>query len=195
MKYCTQSDDELIKLLKTDDQKAFHEIYNRYWPQLYKTAYNKLHLHEIAEETVQNIFVKLWEKRNVSSILHLENYLQTAVKYQVINYYKSILAKEKYLSKIKDESLETSNTSHTKLLLDEISVIVDKAIQSLPEKTQIVFNLSRSENYSVKEISESMHLSEKAVEYHITKSLKRLRLYLKEIISVVAALIAISALK
>jgi RNA polymerase sigma-70 factor (ECF subfamily) len=148
----------------------------------------------VAEETVQNIFVKLWEKRKVSSIQHLENYLQTAVKYQVINYYKSILAKEKYFSKIKDESLQTNN-AQTKLLLDEISAIVDKTIQSLPEKTQIIFNLSRSENYSVKEISESMHLSEKAVEYHITKTLKQLRLYLKEIISVIVALIAISLLK
>lgn len=192
MEYQTLSDEVLIRLLKTDDEKAFKEIYNRHWSQLYKTAYKKLHLHEIAEETVQNIFVKLWEKRTVSSIQHLENYLQTAVKYQVINYYKSLLAKEKYLQNIKDQMLETGNISTTKLLLNEISFIVEKAIHKLPEKTQLVFNLSRNENYTVKEISESMHLSEKAVEYHITKSLKQLRVYLKEIIAVLITLVSLS---
>ena len=191
MEYRIFSDEVLIKLLKTGDEKAFKEIYKRYWPQLYKTAYNKLHLHEIAEETVQNIFVKLWEKRTVASIQHLENYLQTAVKYQVINYYKSLLAKEKYLVTIKDEVLST-DTSSTKLLLDELAAVIDNAIHQLPKKTQLVFHLSRQENYTVKEISESLHLSEKAVEYHITKSLKQLRVYLKEIISVLIALISIS---
>jgi RNA polymerase sigma-19 factor, ECF subfamily len=188
------SDEVLIRLLKIDDEKAFKEIYNRHWSQLYKTAYNKLHLHEIAEETVQNIFVKLWEKRTVSTIQRLENYLQTAVKYQVINYYRSLLAKEKYLQNVKDESLETSNTSTTKLLLNELAVIIDKALHELPEKTQLIFKLSRNENYSVKEISESLDLSEKAVEYHITKSLKQLRVYLKEIISILITLVSLSML-
>jgi RNA polymerase sigma-70 factor (family 1) len=194
MKYHTFSDEVLVILLKKDDEKAFKEIYNRYWQQLYKTAYNKLHLHEIAEETVQNIFVKLWEKRFVSSIQHLENYLQTAIKYQVINYYKSLFTKEKYLQNAKHEFLVT-DTSANKLLLDELAVTIDKALHELPEKTQRIFNLSRNENFSVKKISESMHLSEKAVEYHITKSLKQLRVYLKEIISVLIALLAISVFK
>lgn len=194
IEYSTLSDETLIKLLKKDDQKAFKEIYNRYWRQLYKTAYNKLHLHEIAEETVQNVFIKLWENRFVSSIQHLENYLQTAIKYQVINYYKSLFAKEKYLQTLKAQSEET-DTSVNKLLLDELTATIEKAIHELPEKTQLIFNLSRKENYTVKEISESMHLSEKAVEYHITKSLKQLRVYLKEIISVAVALLAISIFK
>ncbi|MEP6464967.1 MAG: sigma-70 family RNA polymerase sigma factor [Parafilimonas sp.] len=191
MEYRTLSDEVLMKLLKTDDEEAFKEIYKRYWHQLYKTAYSKLHLHEIAEEIVQNIFVKLWEKRTVSSILHLENYLQTSIKYQVINYYKSLLVKEKYLRNIKDESLAT-DTSATKLLLNELNIIIDKAMHSLSEKTQLIFNLSRKENYTVKEISENLQLSEKAVEYHITKSLKQLRVYLKEIITVLITFISIS---
>jgi RNA polymerase sigma-70 factor (family 1) len=195
MEYRMLSDEVLIKLLKTDDQNAFKEIYNRYWRQLYKTAYNKLHLHEIAEETVQNVFIKLWEKRFVSSIQHLENYLQTAIKYQVINYYKSLLAKEKYQQNIKDKFPDTDNTAANKLLLHELTAIINKALHELPEKTQLIFNLSRKENYTVKEISESMHLSEKAVEYHITKSLKQLRVHLKEIISVLIALLTISIFK
>ncbi len=183
MEYRLLSDEVLIKLLKANDETAFKEIYNRYWKLLYKKAYFKTRSHEIAEEIVQNIFVKLWEKRTTSAILHLENYLQTAIKYQVINHFKSLLTREKYINAIKAKYPETEDTSATNLLMHELTAIIDKAIRELPEKTQIIFNLSRSEHYTVKEISESMHLSEKAVEYHIAKSLTQLRFYLKEIIS------------
>lgn len=189
MEYELLCEEVLLKLLKADDDKAFKEIYKRYWRQLYKSAYIKTRSHNTAEEIVQNIFVTLWEKRTTSSIEHLESYLQTAVKYRVINYFKSFLVKEKYLKNLKNQYAETEDTSATNLLLHELNAIIDKAIRELPERTQIIFNLSRTEHYTVKQISESMHLSEKAVEYHITKSLKQLRFYLKEIMSVVIALI------
>ena len=192
MEYRLLCEEILLKLLKADDDKAFKEVYNRYGRQLYKSAYSKTRSHDVAEEIVQNIFVTLWEKRTTSFIEHLESYLQTAVKYRVINYFKSFLVKEKYLKNLKNQYSETEDTSATNLLLHELNAIIDKAIRELPEKTQIIFNLSRTENYTVKQISESMHLSEKAVEYHITKSLRQLRFYLKEIMSVVIALITTS---
>ncbi|HYJ65462.1 MAG TPA: RNA polymerase sigma-70 factor, partial [Parafilimonas sp.] len=177
MEYRLLCEEMLLKLLKANDDKAFQEIYKRYWRQLYQSAYIKTRSHDTAEEIVQNIFVSLWEKRTSSSIEHLESYLQSAVKYRVINYFKSFLVKEKYLKNLKNQYSETEDTSATDLLLHELNALIDKAIRELPEKTQIIFNLSRTEHYTVKQISESMHLSEKAVEYHITKSLKQLRFY------------------
>ena len=102
MEYRLLCEEMLLKLLKASDEKAFKEIYTRYWTQLYKSAYHKTRRHDVAEEIVQNIFVTLWEKRTTSSILHLESYLQTAVKYHVINYFKSFLVKEKYLKSLKE---------------------------------------------------------------------------------------------
>ena len=189
MEYSLLSDEILIKLLKANDETAFKQIYNRYWKPLYKKVYLKIRRHEVAEEIVQNVFVKLWENRITSAILNLENYLQTAVKYQVINYFKFLLNKEKYLKNIKEKYPETEDTAATNLLVHEINNIIDKAIHELPEKTQIIFNLSRNESYTIKQISESMHLSEKAVEYHISKSLTQLRFYLKELVSFILVLI------
>ncbi len=103
-----------------------------------------------------------------------------------------MLTQEKYTKNLKEKYPETEDTSATNLLVHELNGIIVKAIHQLPEKTQIIFNLSRSENYTIKQISESMHLSEKAVEYHITKSLTQLRFYLKEIISVIIAFVLTS---
>lgn len=190
MDYRLLGEEVLLKLLKASDEAAFREIYNRYWMQLYKKVYAKTRRHDIAEEIVQNVFVKFWENRSVSSILYLENYLHSAIKYQIINYFKSLLAKEKYVKHLKEQHSETEDSSATNLLVHELTAIINKAVHELPEKTRIIFNLSRNGDYTIKEISESMHLSEKAVEYHITKSLKQLRFYLKEIIFLMIAFIS-----
>src|SRR5690348_9435973 len=137
MEYRLLCEEILLKLLKASDDKAFKEIYKRYWRQLYQSAYAKTRSHDVAEEIVQNIFVTLWEKRT-TSIEHLESYLQTAVKYRVINYFKSFLVKEKYLKNLKNQYTETEDTSATNLLLRELNAIIDKAIRELPEKTQII---------------------------------------------------------
>lgn len=81
----------LLKLLKTDDQSAFRELYRRKWKELYYYCLQKVHVKEAAEELVQNIWVGLWNNRHTVRIENLDHYLKAAVKYQVINYIKSSL--------------------------------------------------------------------------------------------------------
>ncbi|MGI8950069.1 MAG: sigma-70 family RNA polymerase sigma factor [Chitinophagaceae bacterium] len=191
MEYRLLSDEVLLKLLKASDEAAFKELYHRYWIKIYTNALSKIHIKEVAEELVQNIFITLWEKRFATSILHPENYFYTAIKYQIINYLKSNIIKEKYLQGLKLQLSEDEDNCDTKVLLKELTHKINDAILRLPEKTQVIFNLSRSENRTIKEISQSMNLSEKAVEYHITKSLKILRLYLKEFVFLILFLLNI----
>ena len=104
---------------------------------------------------------------------------------------QSLLAKENFLRNVNNRSAQIqAEDATTNLRLHEASILIDKALQQLPEKTTIIFNLSRNENLTIKQISETMHLSEKAVEYHISKTLKQLRFYLKEIISIMIFLTA-----
>jgi RNA polymerase sigma-70 factor (family 1) len=184
MAYQLLTDEILLKLLKTSDEEAFREIYVRYWRTLFATAYRKVHVKEVAEELVQNIFLSLWEKKSTVTIEQLSAYLNTAVKYQVLNYIKTCIVKEKYahLVKAKPELLEEDGDSM--LVMHELSDAIDRAINQLPEKSRVIFQLSRFENRSIKEIADLLSVSEKVVEYHITKSLKALRLELKDFIVV-----------
>ncbi|OQP61176.1 hypothetical protein A3860_05520 [Niastella vici] len=76
------------------------------------------------------------------------------------------------------------NSADLPLLVQELNTAIDKAISQLPQKTQTIFRLSRFEKQSNKDISRIMDLSEKAVEYHITQSLKSLRFFLRDFILV-----------
>lgn len=180
MDYKLLADEVLLKFLKISDELAFEELYLRYWKSLYYSALNKIKSREIAEDIVQGIYTNLWEKREKHSIQNLSAYLETAVKYQVINYIKSAITKKTHLASVEEKQKAEESTTDITLLVRELNAAIDKAINQLPEKTQIIFRLSRFESRSNKDISRIMDLSEKAVEYHIRQSLHILRIHLKD---------------
>jgi RNA polymerase sigma-70 factor (ECF subfamily) len=182
MEYKLLSDELLVKLLKANEDEAFREVFLRHWQPLFLMALRRIRSREVAEELVQNVFVSLWEKRQTANIIRLECYLKTAIKYQTINYLKSIVLDRKFAAYAVQQTGEPDNGGESILLIHELNAAIDKAARQLPPKTQLVFRLSRQENRSVKEIAESLNISEKTVEYHITQSLKVMRLHLKEFI-------------
>jgi len=184
MDYKLLADEVLLKFLKISDELAFEEIYLRYWRQLYYSALNKINNKEVAEDIIQIVFADLWEKREQHSIKNIPAYLGTSVKYQVINYIKSAISKKAHLAQVSEGRKAEENSNELTLLVKELNEAIDKAINRLPEKTQTIFHLSRFERHSNKDISRIMNVSEKTVEYHITQSLKALRLYLRDFILV-----------
>lgn len=182
MDYKVFDDELLLKLLKSGDGTALEEIYRRYSEAVFLAAFRKVRSKEVAEELVQNIFISLWAKREQSQIEKLEAYLHTAVRYQVIDYIRSKILRERYTQFAREQTNMDESASESKLLLQELSIAIDNTIKKLPQKTQEIFRLSRYEHRSVKEIAQYMNLSEKAVQYHVTQSLKFMRLHLRDFI-------------
>ena len=174
------TDEILLQLLKADNDKAFKEIYSRYWRSIFESAYHRLANKEVAKELVQAIFLRIWEKRHTIQVHHLHSYLQTAIRNSIINYIESTLVHKKYLQHAMNAGSTTCNGTEAAINFHELSQAIEKAIALLPEKTRNVFRLSRFDHLSIREIAANMNISEKAVEYHITQSLKTLRLYLKD---------------
>ena len=174
------TDDILLRLLKASDEKAFRVLYERYWKRLFAVVCYKLKNREAAEEIVQNIFVSLWEKRADLQIEKLEVYLFTALKYKVINYVESLLVRQAGQKQMAGPITDVS-TEDT-IIINDLHNAIQQALSCLPPKTREVFTLSRFEKYSVKDIAQHLNLTEKAVEYHITRSLKQMRISLKDFI-------------
>lgn len=174
------TDDELIVLFKDGSERAFREIYTRYWKGVFQVAYKKTHYKELAEELTQNLFVDLWHRRESVKIVSISNYLFGSLKYSIINHYKSQLVRENYQDHLKVLKNDTVENTDYLLMLNELSGALNDGIARLPKKTGEVFKLSRLEHYSVKDISRELNISEKAVEYHITQSLKSMRFHLKD---------------
>lgn len=180
MNFHLLSDEELVILLRADCPDAIKEIYNRYWKEILLIFCKKLHDQELAEELTQNLFISLWEKRHNAEIKQLRFYLFGCVKYSIINYHKALSTKTRHLEYYRLNKQELENVTEKQVLVHDLSAALEKGMNLLPIKTKEVFRLSRIQHQSVKEISSDLKISEKAVEYHITRSVKVLRLYLKE---------------
>jgi len=178
MDYCQFSNDYLLMLLKQSDSKAFEEIYNRYWKVCFKYAIQKIGDISKVEDICHDVFLSIWQRRETIDILNLEAYLIQSIKYAILRI-KQADIKSNILSH-QLELKEDINETEYKIYFDEMNKAWHEGLDRLPEKSKEVFVLSRLENLTNKEIGEKLSISEKGVEYHISKAIKFLREYLKD---------------
>lgn len=187
--YAAWSDDALVQALSQGDAKAFEEIYVRYWYQLFEVAHRKLNSREAAEELVQELFTALWHKREVHTISKLKPYLHSAIKYQIIDSIKSKMTHAGYLAYTRPHLSEADRTTEEVVAAEDLSGALVASVTRLPEHTQQVFRLSRFEHQTVPEIAGRLNLSQKTVEYHLTRAMKMLRVSLKDFLPLIVFLL------
>lgn len=162
------------------NQEIFVEIYERYWIKLFQAAYRRLQDKEIAEEIVQDIFADLWEKQEMNRIRNLEGYLLSAVKFAVIDHIRHQAARKNFLEYHK-AFLEANEVNQHILDYQDLPELVREGMGQLSETTKKIFWLNHFLDWKKEKIAAYLELSEKAIEYHLTKSLKTVKMYLKNI--------------
>jgi RNA polymerase sigma-70 factor (family 1) len=173
------TDQELLEAIRFNDENAFSELFRRYWRKVHAMAYSRVRSKEVTEEIVQDLFTALWDKRATNSINHLPSYLFQAVKFKAINYIESRLVHEKYWDYYKNFVPHREDSTEIVVHYNILMEAVEQGMKALPEKSKKVFKLSRLEGWSVTEIASLLNLSEKAIEYHLTQSVKKLRVHLR----------------
>ncbi|MDB5270010.1 MAG: hypothetical protein JWP58_3050 [Hymenobacter sp.] len=188
-KPCASWDDAaLVQALRGGSEPAFAEIYRRYGFGLIEQAYRKVGSREAAEEIVQDLFAALWHKRDGIDIQKLPEYLGTAVKYRVINLIKTKLTHAGYLAYCRTHAHHADHRTEQELAAADLAGALRLGLAHLPAPTRKIFQLSRLEHQTVPEIAGRLKLSPKAVEYHITRALKQLRVSLKDFLVVLTVL-------
>lgn len=162
---------------------SFERIFKQHWEPLYRSARSKLRSHDEAEEVIQNIFSALWEKRESLLVTNLTWYLNTALRNRIFNMIRQKISQEKYWDYYRTFIPQHHDATDQLVAFDELNSAVELVVNNLPEKSRQVFKLSRLEGRSNAEIANMLKVSEKAIEYHLTRSLKELRLHLKDFIS------------
>ncbi|MBT2560763.1 RNA polymerase sigma-70 factor [Pedobacter sp. ISL-68] len=186
-------DNSLFSSLQLGDHRAMEEIYQTYWENVFDAAFKKTGDEALAQDITQEIFISLWENRTAISLTgSLGAYLYGAVKYKVINYFRSGSIKEYHQTALKalmDE--QHIAAADDKLILKELHLEVDAAIALLPVKMQLVFSMSRKQEKSIKEIALELDVSVQTVKNQISAALKLLKKSLSYIL-LIAALIGLT---
>jgi RNA polymerase sigma-70 factor (family 1) len=172
-----RDDAALLRALSLDDEAAFAVIYGRYWDALHAHAGRKLGCPHEAEEIVQDLFVALWHKRHSADIQQLKPYLFTALKYRIIDCIRARMVRQAHAA---TPPATTDHGTEETVAAADLHAALHASVRSLPTHAQEVFRLSRLEHRTVPEIAAQLQVSPKTVEYHLARSLKLLRGYLRE---------------
>ena len=172
----TLSDQEILTRIGEDDRVAFSELYDRYWKSLYQLAWNILRDQESCMEVIQDVFVWLWDHRATLQIKSLSSYLRAAIKYKVTDILRSNKVREECFVNLDALDLENLLFDHDPLEIKELKAVIIQMSAKLPERARLIFELSRNEQLSNREIANKLGISEKTVENQITIALKRLRI-------------------
>jgi len=176
-KYKHLSDIELLNLLKESDHAAYTEIYNRYFYLLYTHAYKKLRDEEQAKDVIHDLFTSLWIKREFDlKKKNLAGYLYTATRNKIFDMFAHDQVKEKYIDSLNDflESAKSVPTDY-RIREKELSAYIEREIQKMPAKMRQIFEMSRKQQLSHKEIAEITKTSENNVSTQVNNALRILR--------------------
>ncbi len=173
------TDKYIVECIKSGDEAAFGRVFSTYYPIMCEYAAMFVS-DENAEDIVQDIMVWLWNtKSNLNINSSLRSYLLASVKNRCIDLIRSDNTKRKIQNFVYNK-LQKEFESPDRILLSDMSEQIHIAVESLPENYRRVFEMSRFDYMSNKEIADHLGVSVKNVEYLITQSLKILRLKLKD---------------
>jgi RNA polymerase sigma factor (sigma-70 family) len=174
------SDNALLEQVKDDNRFAFDFLFDRYWRKLYQTAFARLKDEAAAKDIVQEIFIKLWDRRSQLDIkTSIENYLLSAVRFSVISHYRSKKATEIQLQNALERINLLEESIHSLTDYMELEKTLQEAVDRMPEMLKRVYML-RSENHSVKAIAVELGLADQTVKNYLTEVSRRLRIIVAE---------------
>ncbi|MCT4588163.1 MAG: RNA polymerase sigma-70 factor [Carboxylicivirga sp.] len=188
------SEVKILVAISKGSELAFNDLFDHYYDMLLYFSLRYLNDDEEAKEVVQDTFVKLWENRSsLPEVLNIRNYLHTMVKNNCLN----VLKKNELILKNRKELLwkemeyryqALERMQYGDVEFEELRTKIEEAINKLPVHYKDVFKLNRFENLKYKEIAVRLNISEKTVEYHMSKALSLLRKELAQYLSIIAAI-------
>jgi len=181
---------EFIPLVFNGEEKTFESLFKTHFKSLYAYAYTIVRDEMAAEEMVQNVFFKIWEKKGGLDIQSPAlAYLYKSVYHESLNYLKHQKVKAAYQAHTVYQMKNQTDHASKKIMLSELEQQINKALSELPEQCRTIFQMSRFEELKYKEIANKLGLSIKTVENQMGKALKVLRLKLVDYLPFLVALL------
>ena len=169
------------RALKHRDEQAFGDLFKIHFKQLRNYAFSFVQEQMLAEDIVQTVFLRLWDKIEVLNFSDsIAAYLYRAVYNESLNALKRSKVRRSYHSWLNRHMKDQSDNAHRKLQLQELEQKLHAAINELPQQCRTIFQLSRYEELRYRDIGLRLGISAKTVENQMGKALKLLRAKLIE---------------
>jgi RNA polymerase sigma-70 factor (ECF subfamily) len=176
------ADDKLLSsMVANGSEEAFRTLFKRYYDHIYGVAFAFTKSPAMSEDLVQDVFLKIWFKRELlRSVARFDAYLFMVARNHILNELEKRIHEEQFTDDLHNYFREVNNTPENYLILKETEEIIIEAVNRLPLQQQAVFRLSREEELSQELIAERMNISVNTVKSHMNKSLRFIRHHLRK---------------
>jgi RNA polymerase sigma-70 factor, ECF subfamily len=162
--------------LQRGNKQLFNQLFTDYYVNLCRFAYTYLKDNDISEEIVQEVFITLWEQRAALDInTSIRSFLYTSVKNRALNYIRNTKTRIRHEDEFAREQASKVRHIINFCEREELIHLINQAITELPEQCQTIFEMSRVQNLTHREIAQNLNISAKTVENQIGIALKKLR--------------------
>jgi RNA polymerase sigma-70 factor (family 1) len=187
---------ELLRRVANDDHDAFRQLFDLYAGRLHAAVYNYTKSRFIAEELVQEVFIKCWNHRvHLKEVLDPTAYLYRMIFNQINTYLKRTANERRILDKARLWMTSGQDATLQQLEANEMVRIITAAVERLPAQKKIIYRLSREQGLNYQEIADQLRLSPNTVKNHLVEAMRLLRSYLKDHALVLSVLIFQTLLK
>lgn len=172
-------DEQLLEMMTKGSKKAFEELYIRYKKKLHSFCYFLLKSSDVAEDVVQDVFVTVWHNREkINTHQSFSSYLYTITRNKTLNELRSERSTER-LDEIAEgqQVLFSDDNTDATIILKEYEILLQQAIDLLPEERRRIYRMSREEGLTYKDIGECLGISHYTVQAHISSSVQFIRSY------------------
>ena len=173
------TDKLLLKRLVSGNEKAFQSLFDIYQKDVFSYSFSLLKSETYADEIVQEVFIKVWLKRNsLDYCLSFKSYLMTITKNMTLNFLKKAANDQKLREAVFYQSQKSYNPIYNQIREKDLEVIKQTAIDLLPPKRKVIFEMARNEGMSYEDISQKLGISRNTVKSQMRKALETIRNFL-----------------
>ena len=178
----TPNDERSLVLRLIDgNEDAFCELYAAYKNRLIYFAMRFLKSREYAEDVFQDAFTIIWQgRRFINPDASFSSYLYTIVRNRILNQLRDLVNQDKLKEQILQQAVDYSNDTKNEILANDLKHLISCAMQQLTPRQRKIFEMSREQQMSHKEIADVLGISVNTVQESISTSLRTLRFYLKK---------------
>lgn len=171
----------LILRLIDGDEDAFCELYAAYKNRLIYFAMRFLKSREYAEDIFQDAFAVIWQgRRFINPDASFSSYLYTIMRNRILNQLRDLENQDKLKEQILSQAVDYTNETKDEILANDLRTFISRALQQLTPRQREIFEMSREQQMSHREIAETLGISVNTVQESISTSLRALRTYLEK---------------
>lgn len=167
---------QVIDSVRDNDTAVFESLFKEHYAAMCQYCLYYVKDPEVAEEIVQDLFFKLWSKKDELNInSSSKSYLYISLRNHTLNYLNRLKIEDKYNEYLEFHKNQEAENQTIRLEEDDMERILQHALSLLPEKRREIFELSRFGDLKYSEIAEKLNLSVKTVEAQMSKALEQMR--------------------